>query len=163
MCSIIRSNIERQRAMMINDRIPLEALIQSEYVREYVIKTGWTFTDDQKATLLANSWIGNLPLEEQFYYLRVLRDSTNDTELKTQISSYLDRMERRCKRLKKEKSRINAIYENAEVEQFVDMFFPLPNPFERGDIVRRVGSYKDEDFGIVETTQKECLEDYERF
>lgn len=148
---------------MTNDRIPLEALIQSEYVREYVQKTDITFTDAQKATLLANSWIGNLHLEEQFRYLHILRDDTTDTDLKTQITTYLDRMERRCKKLKKEESRINAIYENTEAEQFVNMFFQLPNPFERGDIVRRVGSNKDEDFGIVETTQKQCLEDYERF
>lgn len=220
---------------MINDRIPLEAMIQSECMREYVIKTSWTFTDVQKATLLANGWVGNLPLEEQFRYLRILLDSTNDTELKSQITAYLDRMERHLRELKdnhdrnciyilkvendtegdnyyrispegyffdyelayesgcKQNRRFqieklfvaneddddyvvayihfdengnavylgNCEYDNSE-EKFVNTFFPLPNPFERGDIVRRVGSDKDEDLGIVETSQKQCRETFER-
>ena len=229
--------------MMINDRIPFEALIQSEYVREYVQKTGITFTDEQKATLLANSWLGNLPLNEQFRNLRILCDSTNDTELKSQITTYLDRMERQLRELKDNSARNciyilkiendaegdnyyrispdgyffdyesaceygrgsnhcfqieklfvsdkkvygaedddnyddvvtyiqfdekgNAIYlsheyDDSEEEKFVSAFFQLPNPFERGDIVKRVGSNKPEDFGIVETSQKQCRETFER-
>lgn len=227
---------------MMIDMLPIEKLIPSEYVREYVIKTGWTFTDAQKATLLANSWIGNLPLDEQFRSLRILRDSTTDTELKSQITAYLDRMERHLRELKDnhDKSCVyilkiendtegdnyyrispdgyffdyesayeygrgsnrhfqieklfvsdkmvygaedddnydyvvaciqfdengNAIYlsheyDDAKAEKFVNAFFPLPNPFERGDIVRRIGSDNPEDYGIVETSQEQCRKSIE--
>ena len=229
--------------MTDNDRIPLEAMIQSEYVREYVIKTGWTFTDAQKATLLANSWIGKLSLDEQFQYLRILIDTTSDTELKSQITTYLNRMAHSLQELKDNSDRSciyilkiendtegdnyyrispegyffdyesareygqgskhcfqieklfvsdkkaygvddddnydyvvmyiqydengNAIYlsheyDGTEEEKFVNAFFPLPNPFERGDIVRRVGSNRPEDYGIVETSQKQYRETFER-
>lgn len=228
---------------MMIDMIPIEKLIPSEYVREYVIKTGRTFTDSQKATLLANSWIGNLPFDEQFRYLHILHDTTSDTELKSQITTYLNRMERHLQELKDNRDRSciyilkiendtegdnyyrispdgyffdyesareygrgsnhcfqieklfvsdkkvygaedddnyddivtyiqfdekgNAIYlsheyDDAEEEKFVSAFFQLPNPFERGDIVKRVGSNKPEDFGIVETSQKQCRETFER-
>lgn len=42
---------------------------------------------------------------------------------------------------------------------FGNMFFEVPNPFERGDIVKVVGS---EDYGIVETSQADWQEDLER-
>ena len=223
--------------------IPIEKLIPSEYVREYVQNTGITFTDAQKATLLANSWIGDLPLDEQFHNMRILRDTTSDTELKSQITTYLDRMESHLQELKDNTDRSciyilkvendtegdnyyrispegyffdyesaheygrgsnrrfqieklyvsdkkvygvedddnydyvvayiqydengNAIYlspeyDNAKAEKFVNAFFQLPNPFERGDIVRRIGSGNPEDYGIVETSQKQCRETFER-
>lgn len=229
---------------MIDDsKIPLEKLIQSEYVREYVIKTGRTFTDSQKATLLANGWLGNLPLDEQFRSLRILCDGTSDAELKAQITAYLGRMERCLNELKDNRDRNciyilkiendtygdnyyrispdgyffdyesareyghrssrcfqieklfvsdkkvygvdddnydyvaayiqfdkngNAIYlsheyDNDKEERFVNAFFYLPNPFKRGDIVRRVESDKPEDYGIVETSQEHCQENFERF
>lgn len=226
----------------MTDMIPIEKLIPSEYVREYVQKADITFTDSQKATLLANGWIGNLPLDDQYKYLRILRDSTSDTELKPQITSYLGRMDRHLQELKDNNDRKciyilkiendtegdnyyrispeayffdyesageygrgskrrfqveklfvsdkkvygaddnnydyvvtyiqfdekgNAVYlsheyDDTDEEKFVNAFFQLPNPFERGDIVRRVGSDKDEDYGIVETSQKQCRETYER-
>ena len=218
---------------MMIDMIPLEKMIPSEYVRGYVQNTGITFTDAQKAALLANGWIGNLHLKEQFQYLRILRDTTSDTELKSQITTYLGRMERYLQELKDNHDRSciyilkiendtegdnyyrispdayffdyesaceygrgsnrrfqieklyvsdkkvygaedddnydyvvtyiqfdekgNAVYlcheyDDTEEEKFVNAFFPLPNPFERGDIVRRVGSDNPEDYGIIETS-----------
>lgn len=218
---------------MENDE--LEILIPSKTVRDYVVQTDWTFTDAQKAALLAHGWISDLPLSDQLSHLKTLRDSTDDTELKAQITTYLDRMERSlhelmdyrdnciyvlkiendeygdnyhhispegyyfdwdtaCVRGWKHNRRFqieklfvedendcenyviayihfdkngDAVYLSNELnaperEPFLDTFFPLPNPFERGDIVRRVGSDRSEDFGIVETSQKECQEDYER-
>lgn len=207
----------------------LRLIIPSETVRSYVLETGWTFTDAQKATLLAHSWIGDLPLEDQFSHLRTLRDSTSDSDLKVQITMYLDRMERHLRELHSNQDRsciyilkvetdedgdnyyrispegyffdyemaheygrklnrpfqieklhvagmpdednyvityiqfdktgkaiyLSHEYENTEEEKFVNAFFLLPNPFERGDIVRRIGS---EDYGIVETSQKHFQE-----
>lgn len=42
---------------------------------------------------------------------------------------------------------------------FGNMFYEVPNPFERGDIVNVVGS---EDYGIVETSQADWKEELER-
>lgn len=42
---------------------------------------------------------------------------------------------------------------------FGHMFYEVPNPFERGDIVKVVGS---EDYGIVETSQADWKKDLER-
>lgn len=42
---------------------------------------------------------------------------------------------------------------------FGNMFYEVPNPFERGDIVKVVGS---EDYGIVETSQSDWQEELER-
>ena len=215
------------------DEIALEILAPSKDVRDHILKTGWTFTDAQKATLLANSWIGGQPLEDQLGHLRTLRNGTDDLELKGQITAYLDRMERRLRELKNNQDKscvyilkvetdedgddychimpegyffdwemacakgreqkrrfqiekllmsdeneiisyiqfdregraiyLSHTYDDPEEERFVRSFFPLPNPFERGDIVRRVGSDRPEDYGIVETSQKRCREDYERW
>lgn len=52
---------------------------------------------------------------------------------------------------------------NAGVEWhdwFANMFYEVPNPFERGDVVKVVGS---EDYGIVETSQADWKEELERF
>lgn len=48
----------------------LEILIPSDYMRKYIIETGWTFTDEQKAVLLV---YGGLPLKEQHSRLQVLQ------------------------------------------------------------------------------------------
>lgn len=64
----------------------LNALIPSEYVRNYVLETGWVFTDEQKAVLLVN---GELSLKEQCSRLRVLQ-KTVDQSLQERIEKYLN-------------------------------------------------------------------------
>lgn len=215
------------------DKRELEILVPSKAVRDYVLKTGWIFTDAQKATLLANSWAGGQPLEVQLAHLRALQDATCDMELKGQITAYLDRMERHLRELKSNRDRscvyilkvetdemgddyrritpddrffdwktacaqgkwqkrrfqiekfpvtdedsvisyvqfdragraiyLSHTYDNTAEEKFVKAFCPLPDPFERGDIVRRIGLDGVEDYGIVETSQKRFQKDYERW
>lgn len=66
----------------------LKILIPSETVRDYVVETGWIFTDREKAALLFRSnCMNDLPLEA--YYLR-LRDRTPDRELGAEITEYLE-------------------------------------------------------------------------
>ena len=69
----------------------LKIMILSETVRNYVLETGWTFTDMEKAALLYHS---DLPLSEQYSRLRDLRDKTADDDLRRQIAEYLDREDR---------------------------------------------------------------------
>lgn len=77
----------------------LKAMIPSETVRNYVLETGWTFTDKEKAALLYHS---ELPLEQQqFFWLRNLRDKTEDEALREQLTEYLDREEQAIRAFKK--------------------------------------------------------------
>lgn len=42
-------------------------------------------------------------------------------------------------------------------DDFTSAFFPLPNPFELGDIVRRVSpTGNPDDYGVVETSSSPC-------
>ncbi len=206
----------------------LEAMIPSGTVRQYVLETGWTFTDWQRATLLAHSW---RPVEERLALLGRLSGQTSDEELHRQITAYVDWVEqvirelqdnrdRRCvyalaleedcdtppaayffdwetarecgrrsgghfrieKFLVAERPDIDEsrtvsgadfdrdgrlVYLDPEFDRveddFTRAFFPLPNPFEQGDIVRRVSPTGGPDgYGIVETSQKQVREFYER-
>ncbi len=78
----------------------LKAMIPSETVRKYVIKSEWTFTDREKAALL---YRGDLSLKEQYSRLGTLRDTTADKRLQKQLTEYLER----------EKQAIRAFKENA--------------------------------------------------
>ena len=113
----------------------LKAMIPSETVRRYVLDTGWTFTDMQKAALLYHS---SLPLEQRYSWLRALRAKTKDEVLQGQITEYLNYKEQGLQAFE-------------EDDYFTYIFYEVPNPFERGDIVKLV---RTEDYGIVETTQK---------
>ncbi len=208
----------------------LKAMIPSETVRKFVLDTGWTFTDMQKAALLFhNCW----PLEEQYFWLRSLRDKTEDENLRKQITEYLSCREQGLQDFKdnRDRSHIYVLkikdededeyqyyniqpkgfffdwelaYEHgkrrecpfqiekflvcdvskpsddcnsavAEIcfnedgkksyfwsskfpfyeerdDYFTFVFYEVPNPFERGDIVRLIGT---EDYGIVEISQKQ--------
>lgn len=68
----------------------LKALIPSEYVKNYVLETGWSFTDAQKAILLVNAC---LPLKEKHSKLKALLERTTDRKLQKQIEWYLNREE----------------------------------------------------------------------
>lgn len=68
----------------------LKAMIPSETVQRYVLETGYTFTDMQKAALLYHS---DLVLREQYCRLRALRDTTADKGLRGQLTEYLNREE----------------------------------------------------------------------
>lgn len=200
----------------------LEALIPSEYIRKYIIETGWNFTDEQKAVLLV---YGGLPLKEQHSRLQALQKNTVDRKLQDRIATYLDREDLKFQAFKENKDKayiyilkvkeedipysgilpteyffnLNLAYEcgketdlpfmiekylveapritgqydpvttflefnkdgeavyfcgnipdDEESEDFYE-FFEVPNPFEKGDIVRLVGT---EDYGIVATSQK---------
>ena len=80
----------------------LKAMIPSETVRNYVLETGWTFTDKEKAALLYHN---NRLLREQQSYLRDLGNKTTDEELKEQIISHLRWEEQALQAFKENKDR----------------------------------------------------------
>lgn len=80
----------------------LKALIPSEYVRNYVSESGWTFTDSQKAVLLAN---GDLTLKEQHSCLQVLQENTSDHGLRQRIARFLNREELKFQDFKENKDK----------------------------------------------------------
>ncbi len=205
----------------------LEAIIPSETVRQYVLETGWTFTDWQRATLLAHS---RRPVEDRIALLGRLSGQTADEELHRQIAVYVDWIEqiirelqdnrdRRCvyaltlerdcdappaayffnwetacacgrrsggrfriekflvaERPELDESRAvsgadfdrdgKLVYLDPEFDRveddFTRTFFPLPNPFEQGDIVKRVSPIGADDYGVVGTSQKQMREFHER-
>ena len=59
----------------------------------------------------------------------------------------------------------NLVYLDPEFDRveddFTRTFFPLPNPFEQGDIVRRISPTGTDDYGVVETSQKQAREFHE--
>lgn len=69
----------------------LEILIPSKTVREYVLETGWEFTDFQKAALLCHR---GLLLKDEYLYLRALGERTTDHVLQKQITEYLGEIEK---------------------------------------------------------------------
>ena len=223
------------------DMDELNAMIPSETVRKFVLGTGYSFTDMQRAALLYHS---DLPLEEKHSRLEALRDTTADEGLRRQLTEYLDREKRAIQMFKEngdkrcvyvlkvqenggshdgeyltcgyffdwevafeygkkentpfqiEKYLVNGVSEfedgtcshtsiadihfdkngNASFlssreipddnEQtdwyncFENTFYEVPNPFDRGDIVRLVGT---EDYGIVEVSQKRWKETLEKY
>ena len=64
----------------------LNVLIPSEYVRNYVLESGWVFTDEQKAVLLVH---GDLSLKEQCSRLQELQKNTANQSLRERIAKYL--------------------------------------------------------------------------
>lgn len=217
------------------DMEELKAMIPSETVREYILKTDWTFTDREKAGLLLNNV---LPLSELFPRLRTLRDNTADEVLKEKLTRHLNAEERGLRELKENGGReyiyvlkkqddadadyytvgyfydFEAAYEyglkcdhevySFEIEkcpihgtraakqydnkkhshpdvssirfkngeaycfdnehsdydfEYFDFYFKIPNPFERGDIVKVINT---ELYGVVETSQKDWAEEVER-
>lgn len=216
------------------DMEELKAMIPSETVREYILKTNWTFTDREKAGLLLHK---PLPLSELFPRLRNLRDNTADEVLKEKLTQHLNAEERGLRELKEnggrehiyilkildapdrdyyavgyyfdyetayeygindhdaysfmiEKYRVHGArtpeqydeewimdhavssirFKNGEAYFFdsehpdydfdyFDFYFKMPNPFERGDIVKGIDT---EVYGVVETSQKTWAEDVER-
>lgn len=218
------------------DEKELELLIPSETVREYIIETGWTFTDREKAALLVHR---NLLWKEECSRLKELADKTGDEELCGQITGWLEWHEKALRLfqenngkqhiyvLKAEEKggfwdgeylsrgyffhweeafafgeKRNAPFEiekyragdvsvsddgtcshdsdgfvrfdgNGEIcdiwsdeipdfcnsireacRHFSQMFFELPNPFEKGDIVKFHSGH----YGIVDTSRKEWKE-----
>lgn len=73
-----------------NDKIEIDelaAMIPSETVRSYILETGWTFTDHQKAVLLYNQ--SGLPWREQVSCWRGLMAETRDEGLRAKIEDHL--------------------------------------------------------------------------
>ncbi len=218
------------------DRKELELLIPSETVRNYILETGWAFTDKEKAALVC---FVRRPWEEERSLLRTIGDKTSDQELREQITAYLKWGEQAEEAFKKNTDR-NSVYILKVEEQggywdgeylprgyfsdwetalrygkkeqlpfqidkylvdhvsefedgtcsqceigflrfdkdgnlrcissneipdvcdtiaesskhFSEMYFEIPNPFEKGDIVR----FHDGNYGIVDVSQKEWKE-----
>lgn len=209
----------------------LEILIPSKTVREYILETGWKFTDFQRAALLCHR---GLLLKDKYSHLKALGEHTADRILREQIAEYLGGIEkgfqafrenddRRCiyvLKVKRDGGRWDGEYldsgcffdwENVlqygkkedapfEIEKFrvddmpvsedgsssqyadagigfnkdgeAECFWSnetsgvdnkrfdnaiinIPNPFERGDIVKCKGADGREFFGIVEEEREE--------
>lgn len=69
----------------------LDILIPSKTVQDYVMETGWIFTDFQKASLLCHR---GLPMKDEYSYLKSLGERTADHILRKQIAEYLGEMEK---------------------------------------------------------------------
>lgn len=80
----------------------LEVLIPSKDVRNYIIETGWVFTDEQKAVLLV---YGCEPLKEQHSHLQKLKNNTTDRDLQKRIAGYLNREDLRFQAFKENKDK----------------------------------------------------------
>lgn len=216
------------------DMEELKAMIPSETVRQYVLKTDWTFTDREKAGFLLHN---DLPLNELFCRLRSLRDNTNDNVLKEKLTRYLNSEEQGLRELKENGDRYyiyvlkvcdsadrdyyavgyffdyeaayeygikdhekysfkiekywihgarvpeqydeewimdhavsSLVFKNGEAYyldsehseydfKYFDYYFRIPNPFERGDIVKVINT---DLYGVVETSQKDWNEEVDR-
>lgn len=66
----------------------LKAMIPSKSVRQYVLDTGLTFTDMEKAAMIYHN--GDLLLEQKNAWLRTIRDRTEDEALREQITENLN-------------------------------------------------------------------------
>ena len=73
------------------DEKELEILILSKSVREYILETGWKFTDFQRATLLCHR---GMLLKDKYSHLKALGEHTADHILREQIAEYLGGMEK---------------------------------------------------------------------
>jgi len=120
----------------------LAAMVPSETVRRYILETGWTFTDMQRAALLYHN---DLLLEQKCSCLRDLQAKTEDEGLRKQLSEYLNQ---------------EGPFNEERDGYFTYIFYEVPNPFERGDIVRLVDT---EEYGVVETSQRQWQEDLSRY
>lgn len=88
------------------DREELDLLVPSETVRNYVMETGWAFTDKEKAALLFRSHCRDgLLLEGYHSRLRNLRDRTADEGLREEIAVYLERGEQAVQRFRENSGR----------------------------------------------------------
>jgi len=132
-----------RRPQMDNQHIEeLAAMVPSETVRQYILETGWTFTDMERAALLHHS---DLPLEQKDSCLRDLQTRTEDERLRKQLSEYLSQ---------------EGPFNEERDDYFTYIFYEVPNPFERGDIVRLVDT---EEYGVVETSQRQWQETLARY
>ena len=68
------------------------AMIPSKAVQQYVLDTGWEFTDAEKATMLYA--YSPLPLAEKHLWLRRLAETTADETLQKQIIALVDSEEK---------------------------------------------------------------------
>ena len=158
------------------DEKELEMLISSKTVRDYILETGWTFTDFPKAALLCHS---GLPLKEEYSYLRALGERTDDGGLWEQITGYFEEIEKGFEAFRENSGRryiyvLKVMEEGGAWEDeylasgyFFDWETALGNgkkedaPFERGDIIKCKRADGHEIFGIVEEDRgkwKKCLE-----
>ncbi len=96
----------------------------------------------ERAALLFHS---DLPLEQKRSCLRDLQAKTEDERLRTQLSEYLSQ---------------EGPFNEERDGYFTYIFYVVPNPFDRGDIVRLVDA---EEYGIVETSQKQWQEALARY
>ena len=225
--------------MPIYDNEELTLLVPSKDVRRFIMDNGYTFTDWQKASILHN-W--DSPESQERAALHKLRDTTDDIELRRQLTEYLEIEEKAFRTFKDNSGHIfiyllkyKAMFDDEDTVYFFDyekafqygcavsvpfaiekyevctdslpaqdmddcyeryavasssylaggrcidfcsneiqpaldhvsdtdlyrrfefMFYEVPNPFDRGDIVKLIQS---ETYGVVATSQsdwKGCL------
>lgn len=128
----------------------LEAMIPSSTVREYVLESGWSFTDREKAGLLLNN---DLPLNKLFCRLRSLRDNTSDIVLKEKLTQYLNSEEQGLRELKENGDRyyiyVLKICDSADRDYYaVGYFFDYESAYEYGIKDHEKYSFKIEKYWI---------------
>lgn len=147
------------------DKRELEIMVPSKDVREYVLKAETGREGDNYRRIAPkmcfSTWESACAYGEKqkcrFQIEKILAaDGTADAQ-ENELISYME-FDRDGRAVY-----LSHTYDNVEEEEFIKAFLPLPNPFERGDVVRRVGSNRPEDYGIVETSQKRHKENYERW
>lgn len=90
MGSVMRSGKKNDGGIKVDEK-ELEILIPSKTVRDYVLETGWKFTDFQKASLLCHR---GLLLKDEYAHLEALGERTADHALREQITGYLGGIEK---------------------------------------------------------------------
>lgn len=124
-----------EKRTLLRDPVFLKKLIPSMTVRDYIARTCWAPTDVQLAVLIYHMGMGVMPEEKEDYWAALARE-TEDRALRDRLREALRH------------------HEFAFLEK---TYVPLPNPFERGDMVamldERSGTVKD--YGIVLNTKKD--------
>lgn len=128
--------MQKAKEALLRDPEFLKRLIPSRTVRDYIAETGWAPTDFQLAVLIFHMDMGVPGEEKEGYWTAVARE-TADQALRDRLREAL-----RCHR---------------EPTFLEKPYVPLPDPFERGEMVamldKRSGKVKG--YGIVWDTQED--------
>lgn len=120
--------------------------VESHDVREYAKETGFSFSDADLAAIIHHS---KLPPAEKHGALLDLAGRTEDSALRQQIEEHITRVEVRYEQCAPEKGLLAS---TSSTGQFERRFVKMPNPFEKGNIVRTT---RDGRIGVVTTSQAE--------
>lgn len=124
-----------EKEMLLHDPEFLKKLIPSRTMRDYILETGWVPTDFQLAVLIFHMEMGVTREDKEAYWAAVARE-TKDQVLRGRLEE--------------------AVRSHQEPAFLEKMYVPLPNPFQRGEIVAMLDEQgKVRDYGLVWNTQED--------